>query len=304
MSGERSPEYFEDHGLETTEVPRKKFVGVYFGGGRLSNREYKALIELGGLPTAAKIIGALDQVSSINRIVAIVPAVDYLQPFLAVNKPLHIIEASDLLIDNVQSAASAIQPEEHTVILLSDIPFVSPKSLEDLLRESSTHSITIPLILAVDVEMLEGLHNLHFYPSRDYGYFQLGNAAVIPSGVQSKVRANLERFSRYYRDKSFRGNFFGKLKMALELAGFLGVAVGVRVWVSANLQHAGYPRLDRVFLSPTLETYRNVINRIANTQTNLKHGPYKSMFLDIDYPEDLDLVRKNYELLRRLMEGG
>lgn len=288
--------------MRSDEGGKRNIVAIYLGGGRLPNGQYKALLEIEGEFTAERILSALGEVTAVKRVVAIVHEKEKIQDkLIQYRKPITFLDAAESFIDNAELALGSVEEGEDSLVLFSDIPFVQVDALIRFLASTSGTEVAIPMIFERDVRKIRQFHNLHFYPSSS-GHFQLGNAAFIPSSV--KERASIDNLARFYKNKSFRQDLIGKFRMAYELVGFSGLLCALRVYVSANLQHNRLKRLDAHLPAFSLESYEKLLTRIFGTRCVFVYGPYESLFLDIDYPEDLDLLNKNISEIKKFMESN
>lgn len=288
---------------EQGEIGERKskfpIVGIYLGGGKLRSGEYKANIAFAGIPTSARIVNALIQTPEVDRVVALVPNEQLTSHYLSpTNKEVRFCEAGETFIESARRAFLTIFPEEDTLIVLSDVPFIKPSSLSRFVYLLPEKEVVIPAVFKRDVVTISELHNLHFMPSRE-GYFHLGSAILFREGARDKL--DLERMNTYYRGKSFRTNPRAKLEAAVKLAGVEGLAVAVRIWISANLQHKGQNNLDMRLPSPRVEDYQRIISRIIGIPVGLAFGPFGDLFLDFDYPDDASQLQENCSTIENLI---
>lgn len=290
---------------EQREIGERKskfpIVGIYLGGGKLRPGEYKANFDFAGIPTSARIVNALIRTPEVNRVVALVPDEQLTSHYLIpTSKEVRFDEAGETFIESARKAFLAIFPEEDAIVVLSDVPFIKSSSLSRLVCLLPEKEVIIPAVFKRDVMTISKLHNLHFMPSRE-GYFHLGSAILFREGTRNKL--NLERMNTYYRGKSFRTNPRAKLEAAIKLTGVEGLAVAVRIWISANLQHKGQSNLDVRLPSPRVEDYQRIISRIIGIPVGLAFGPFGDLFLDFDYPEDAIQFQKNYSVIEDLVNN-
>lgn len=274
-------------------------VGIYLGGGRLQSGEYKANVDFAGMPTSARVVNALVQTPEVSRVVALVPDERLTSRYLfSTSKEVHFYEAGETFIESARRAFLATFPEEDIIVVLSDVPFIKPSSLSRLVYLLPEKEVVIPAVYKRDIMAISNLHRLHFMSSKE-GYFHLGSAVLFREEARDKV--NLERMNFYYRGKSFRTNPRAKLEAAIKLAGVEGLAVAVRIWISANLQHKGRSNLDVLLPSPAIDDYQRIISRIIGIPVGIAFGSFVDLFLDFDYADDASQLQRNYSEIENLM---
>lgn len=285
------------------EIPgvtlKKGVAGVYLGGGRLSSGENKAEIVFGGLPVSVRVLTALLRTPEITRIVAIVPSHrDVIRLLEHQNKQIDFIEARESFSENAKIALEETDIDEDVLVLFSDLPFVLPNSLSRVVNTRMSNQLIIPSIFERDVSQISRFHNLHFNPSKE-GYFHFGSAAFIRKEARELI--DLERLGQYYAGRSFRIDFREKLRTIFNLAGKEAIVIALRIWISANLQHKGLHKLDRLMPSPTIREYTDLVTNIIGVRVGILLGPFGDLFLDFDYTSDMELLKRNFEHIQEFM---
>lgn len=278
----------------------QKFVGIYLGGGRLPSGEFKAYFPFGNdIPVAARVFEALNEAPELARVVVIAPQEDRFFSLLPEeHKPTNIFESSEKFEENLRIAFDAVNNDENAIVVFSDVPFIKPEGLSRLANSTAQGEIIVPAIWREEVRGISDLHNLHFNPSRE-GYFHLGNAALIRKEVKEKL--DLSRLVTYYYGKSFRIDPKEKLRAVYDLAGGKGIAVAIRIWISANLQHRKYERLDRVVPVPKISAYSEILSEIFGINCGLEFNSHAGLFLDFDYLEDARQLQRNWKEIDAFM---
>lgn len=282
---------------EYTSVPEiasdHEFVGIYLGGGNFDPGDYKAQRSFNGRTAAERIVMMLNDCPDVQRIVSLVPDeanFDSVLPELS--KPITIKRAGDTFLESVSRALEETNPNESIILIFSDAVFTRPESIAALAKIIENGEIILPAVFADEVGQIGSLHNLHFSPSRD-GYFHLGNMALINRSARSKL--DLDRVNNAYKGKSFRTNPLGKLRTAYRLSGSGGLAVAVRIWISANLQHKGLIKIDKRIPSPSIKTYQKAASDVLGLNTHIAVGPFPDVFIDFDYPDDATMIQSNFD---------
>ncbi|MDZ7671613.1 MAG: NTP transferase domain-containing protein [Halanaerobiales bacterium] len=129
-----------------------------------SNKEYESLIEIAGKPMVQHVIEAVENVGEISDIVIVGPE----KINQKINSHYKIIEPENVLINNIKKGIDALNNDHHILIITSDIPLITTKTIEDFIEKcklEKKHDLFYPII-SKDI-------NLDSYPEVDRTYVHL-----------------------------------------------------------------------------------------------------------------------------------
>lgn len=227
-----------------------------------SGEAYEALIEVAGQPMAQHVLDALLSTPGVGRVVVVGPR-DALEERLR-GEGLEFVERGETLLDNVMLGAGRLAGEEGKVLVVtSDIPLLTAEAVEDFLvrcaaREANLH---YPIISRRDTEAR--------FPRAKRTYVRLHEGAYTGGNMMLLDPWVIETCARE------AGKFIAARKQPVKLAALLGFSFIVQFL------------LGRLTLAQAEER----VSRLLGIRGAAVVCPWPEVGVDVDKPEDLELVR-------------
>jgi len=112
----------------------------------------KAFIKIHGRSMLSYVLAALKQAESIGRIAVVGPK-DLLAAE-ALGDEVTLVEEGKNIVENMERGFMALQPEKHFLVCSSDVPFLTPEAVEELLQScSGQKDFYYPIVSRQDNEM-------------------------------------------------------------------------------------------------------------------------------------------------------
>jgi molybdopterin-guanine dinucleotide biosynthesis protein A len=98
----------------------------------------KTLIMINNKPVIEYIIDVLNDTESIDQIVVVGPKKE-LSPYIG-EKVKEILDSGNSILENMESGLKYFNSQDNLLILTSDIPLITPMTIEELIKKSQLDS--------------------------------------------------------------------------------------------------------------------------------------------------------------------
>ena len=226
----------------------------------------KATLEIGGKMMLQWVLEALEESSSIDKII-VVGCEEYQDKF-ALTKSVDFIPAGGDLITNFQKGADAVldrDPKTRAVaIVSSDIPLLTPESIDWVVNRSleSDHDL---YYCVIDQKVMEAR-----IPDSGRSYTRLKDINVCGGDL------NIVDLNLYTSNTEFWGKLFNARKSVFRLAALIGIDI-LLLLVLRRL------------------TFNDIVIKVTRRLNITGRGlicPYPELGMDIDKSHQLELVRR------------
>lgn len=146
-----------------------------------SDEPYEALIRVAGRPMVEYVLAALRATRKVGRIVVVGP-VPELQTALAGFPPgvLEFVQSGGAIVENLKRGMERLSPRGRVLMVTSDVPFLSARSVEDFLERTTSRNAALyyPIIHRETAEKrFPGV--LRTYVTLKEGAFTGGNVILL-----------------------------------------------------------------------------------------------------------------------------
>ena len=226
----------------------------------------KATLDIGGKPMIQWVLEALEQASSIEKVV-VVGCEDFGAKF-RFSKPLLFVPAGGDLLTNFQRGADLIlkkNPAADTVtVVSSDIPLLTPESI-DWVVNTSLDSDNDLYYCAIDQIVMETR-----FPDSERSYVKLKDINVCGGDLA------IVKLSLYTTNSEFWGKLFQVRKSIFQQAALIGIDI-------------------LLLLALRRLTFNEIVPRVTRRLKITGQGlicPYAEIGMDIDKPYQLEIARR------------
>ena len=243
------------------------FDAVVLGGGRpgdplavAGGAPVKALIELGGLTLAERVLAALRASGRLGRIAYVgptTPAVEALADAL--------VPDAGGLVDNVYAGLAALRGARRVLVATADLPLLTPEAVRDLVDRDPGAAVVYPIVRDTDAERLVP-GGRRTYARTIEGRFTGGNLFLVDPSALERARPRVREV-------------LAKRKNVPALAGMIGVGTVLRLL-------AGRLRIEEV---------EAAASRILGAPARALLTSFAEIGTDVDRVEDLAWARRALE---------
>lgn len=224
----------------------------------------KAFVQIHGQVMLNYVLAALQQAPSVNRIAVVGPLAE-LQAVVGQSSQVLAVAEGTSLVENLQRGFQALQPEQHCLVVTSDVAFLTADAVEDFLAacQPAKAAVYYPIVAREENDRRFPGVKRTYVKLRD-GEFTGGNLFLVDPACLKQVLPRLE-------------HFFALRKSPLRLAAALGVGFIVK-FLTKSLTIA---ELEKRFFALFAVSGQAVITQYAEIGT------------DVDKPTDLQLARQH-----------
>jgi len=224
--------------------------------------EFEALIPVGNRPMVEYVTDALEAADSVKRTVVVGP--HELAAAYEGTPTIDWVEFGSSMVENIQIGIERLDPEGHVLIVTSDIPLITAEAIDDFVarcRETNA-DIYYPIVRQeVNEKAFPGVKRT--YVRLKDGVYTGGNLALLEPEIVPACRDMIERAV------SMR-------KKPLKLSRMLGFKFIFKL----------------LFNRLTLAEIEERVHRILGFRGVGVESPFPEVGIDIDKPEDLELVER------------
>jgi molybdopterin-guanine dinucleotide biosynthesis protein A len=235
----------------------------------VSDAPNEALIPIGGKPMVQWVLDALHQAQKVGRILVVAPPGE-VDPHVTGAK-LEFVASRGNIVDNILAALALLPVHERTLIVSSDVPFITGQTIDNLidLCQEREGDLYYPIV-SRQVAEAQFPNMRRTYVSLREGEFTGGNIFLVNPDIADRVAADMKRFLEY-RKKPFK------------MVALLGRLLGWRGWALV------WRYLTK---SIRIQDMENTISRMWRIRGVAVICPWPEVGADVDKPEDLELAQR------------
>lgn len=219
----------------------------------------EALVEIAGRPMVSYVVEALRGARGVGRVVVVGPC-RHLQGQV---EGAEVAESGATLAENIERGFRALQPTGPVLVASSDIPFLTPAVVEDLLASCAERPA------AICYPVVERSVCLARYPDARRTFVTLREGAFTGGNLFLVDPAFLPQLL------DLVGRFYAARKSPLRLASLLGWRTVARFLLKRS----------------SIEELEGVCRRLAGAEGRAVICGHPEVGMDVDKPEDLALAR-------------
>lgn len=275
--------------MTTSKINAIVLAGTHADKTKLIYGQNKAFLEINGQPVINNVVNALKQAESIDKIAIVGPA----ELEEIVGQEI-IIESrarkeARRFIENVMTPYNTLSRfSKRALFVPCDLPFISSETIDDFVSNCGDNAdFYFGLINIEDIppEIEPFKKSSGFYLKERKGYFRTANLVLFDgSNVSDKKREYMESFV----ERAFPIRRTTSALAYLRLAGF----------IARNY----FPEAVKYFIQKNL-TEKDIINalkRKPGISIRLVETKDPRSVMDIDYPEEYEFIKANYERLSKI----
>lgn len=228
----------------------------------VSECEFEALIKVGDRPMVEYVIDALQGAGSVERMVVVGPR--ELAAACEGVDGIDWVEFGSSMVENIQIGIERLDAKGHVLIVTSDIPLITAEAIDDFIRRcgQTTADIYYPIVRRETNERaFPGVRRT--YVRLKDGVFTGGNLALLEPEIVPACRDVIEQAV------SMR-------KKPLKLSRMLGFRFILKL----------------MFNRLSLAEIEERVHRVLGFRGIGVESPYPEVGIDIDKPEDLELIER------------
>ncbi|MCX6343695.1 MAG: NTP transferase domain-containing protein [Armatimonadetes bacterium] len=221
----------------------------------------RAMVDLGGKSMLQWVVNALRGSKSVGRIAAV--------GHVEAEGLDMIVEPGPDMVTNIKLGKDALKTQSHVLIVSSDIPLLTPESVDDFVERAAPLGADFALPVITRERCEERYPGIaRTYLTTADGVFTAGNIMIVSHDF---IENNWDCVTGAYAAR----------KQVFKLARMLGMGVLVRVLLSRR-----FPSLL------TVSILEQAISRMLGAKVLAVMCSYPEIGEDIDKPSDLEAVRK------------
>lgn len=228
----------------------------------VSDAAYEALIPVAGRPMVHYVLDALRACESVERIILVGPR-EVLSKLDGLDG-VEVVAAGESIVENLRRGIESMQTQGFALVVTSDIPMLHPEAVEDFLRRCRARAADI------------------YYPI----VAKESNEAKYPGVVRTYVRL---------KEGTFTGGNLALVKPEVVRAcePMIAQAVAMRKNPLKLSRLLGFKFIVKLLLRRlTLAEIEERVYKILGFRGAGVISPYPEVGIDIDKPQDLELVER------------
>lgn len=234
-----------------------------------SDAANEALIKIGDKPMLQWVVQALREAAQIGRILIVSPK-GQIQPYIT-GERLEYVDSRGNIVDNILAALTLLPSGEKTLIVSSDVPFITGQIVDDLvaLCQHREGDLYYPIVSRQASEAKFANVRRTYVKLRE-GEFTGGNIFLVNPAIADRIAADMKRFLEY-RKRPFK------------MITLLGRLLGWKGWGLVGRYLANSMRIQDL---------ENTISRMWRIRAVAIICPWPEVGVDVDKPEDLELAKR------------
>lgn len=233
---------------------------------RMTRKEYEALIDIAGEPMVAFVARTLAASKNIGRILVIGPRLELEK--ISLPAQVRVLEGGCTLLETIHLGIAALGHSHKTLIATADIPLISKAAVDHFIEACTQKEADFYYpIVAKEIHNRYYPNNKRTYVALQEGTFTGGNLFMVKPDIVPKCLG-------------FARGIINKRKSPFALCRIMGWSIVLRFICKQLTIRA----LEQRFLE------------ISGVTGTVIRTPYPEIGIDVDKPQDLELVQA---LLRR-----